>query len=94
VPGEELNAEEKAMQLKIDALKEAAAWPGADQRTPVVLASQLMAAELYQEGYDSFAARPDRTPADALPLALVTHLVLLNTIFGHLPSLKLPASQR
>jgi len=70
VPGEELNAEEKAMQLKIDALKAAAAWPGADQRTPVVLASQLMAAELYQEGYDYFAARPDSTPADALSLAL------------------------
>jgi hypothetical protein len=33
VPGEELNAEEKAMQLKIDALKEAAAWPGADSAT-------------------------------------------------------------
>ena len=39
------------MQLKIDALKEAAAWPGAGRRTPVVLASQLMAAELYQEGH-------------------------------------------
>ena len=39
------------MQLEIDALKEAAAWPGADRRTPVVLASQLMAAELYQEGH-------------------------------------------
>jgi hypothetical protein len=38
------------MQLKIDALKEAAARPGADRRTPVVLASQRMAAELYQEG--------------------------------------------
>ena len=44
------------MQLKIDALKEAAAWPGADQRTTVVLASQLMAAELYQEGFEYFAA--------------------------------------
>ena len=31
-------------------LKEAAAWPGADRRTPLMLASQLMAAELYQEG--------------------------------------------
>ncbi len=39
------------MQLKIDALKEAAAWPGAGRRTPVVLASQPMAAELYQEGH-------------------------------------------
>ena len=39
------------MQLKIDALKDAAAWPGAGQRTLVVLASQLMAAELCQEGH-------------------------------------------
>lgn len=58
------------MQLKIDALKEAAAWPGADRRTSVVLASQLMAAELYQEGFEYFAARSDAAPADALPLAL------------------------
>jgi hypothetical protein len=31
------------MQLRIDALTEAAAWPGADRR-PAVPASQLMAA--------------------------------------------------
>jgi hypothetical protein len=43
--GEVLNAEEEAMQLTIDALKDAAAWPGPDQRTLVVLASQPMAAE-------------------------------------------------
>jgi len=58
------------MQLEIDALKTAAAWPGADQRTLIVLASQLMAAELYQEGFDYFAARSDAAPADALGLAL------------------------
>ena len=58
------------MQLEIDALKEAAAWPGADQRTLVVLAGQLMAAELYQEGFGYFAARSDAAPADALSLAL------------------------
>jgi len=34
------------MQLKIDALKDAAAWPGSGQRTLAVLASQLLAAEL------------------------------------------------
>jgi glyoxylase-like metal-dependent hydrolase (beta-lactamase superfamily II) len=68
VPDEELK--ETTMQLKIDALKEAAAWPDADQRTTVVLASQLMAAERYQEGYDYFAARSDSTPTDALSLAL------------------------
>ena len=39
------------MQLKIDVLKEAAAWPGTGRRTPVVLASQLMAAQLYPEGH-------------------------------------------
>ena len=58
------------MQLEIDALKEAAAWPGAGQRTIVVLASQLMAAELDQEGFEYFAARSDTVPADALSLAL------------------------
>ena len=50
--------EEKRIQLEIDALKEAAAWPGADRRTPVMLASQLMAAELCQEGHP---------PADCTP---------------------------
>jgi hypothetical protein len=39
------------VQLKIDALKEAAAWPRAGRRPPVVPASQLMAAGLYQEGH-------------------------------------------
>ncbi len=58
------------MQLMIDALKEAAAWPGAGQRTIVVLASQLMAAELYQEGFEYFAARSDAAPADALWMTL------------------------
>jgi hypothetical protein len=38
------------VQLKIDALKEAAARPGARQRTTVASASQFMAAGLYQEG--------------------------------------------
>jgi glyoxylase-like metal-dependent hydrolase (beta-lactamase superfamily II) len=58
------------MQLEIDALKEAAAWPDADQQTIVILAVQLMAAELYQDGFDYFAARSYATPADALSLAL------------------------
>ena len=39
------------MQLEIDALKEAAAWPGAGQRNLVVPASQLMAAGLCQQGH-------------------------------------------
>jgi hypothetical protein len=39
------------MQLEIDALKEAAARPGARQRTTTVPASRLMAAGLYQEGH-------------------------------------------
>jgi glyoxylase-like metal-dependent hydrolase (beta-lactamase superfamily II) len=58
------------MQLEIDALKEAAAWPEADQRTLIVLASQLVAAERYQEGYEYFVARSDSAPTDALRLAL------------------------
>jgi hypothetical protein len=40
-----------SVQLEIDALKEAAARPGAGRRTPVVPASQLMAGELCQEGH-------------------------------------------
>ncbi len=39
------------MQPEIDALKQAAAWPGTGQRTHALLASQLMAAQLYQEGH-------------------------------------------
>jgi hypothetical protein len=52
------------MQLKIDALKDAAAWPGAGQRTLVVLASQLMAAELYQEGHPPQDCTPGASPAN------------------------------
>ena len=51
MPGEALSAEKKTVQLKIDALKEAAARPGAGRRTPVVPASQLMAAGLCPEGH-------------------------------------------
>jgi hypothetical protein len=58
------------MQLTIDALKQAATWPGTGQRTPVVLASRLMAAELYQEGLKYFAAHPDAAPAGVLRRAL------------------------
>jgi glyoxylase-like metal-dependent hydrolase (beta-lactamase superfamily II) len=58
------------MQLMMDALKEAAAWPGAARRTQVVLASQLMAAGLDQDGFDYFAARSGAAPADGLVLAL------------------------
>jgi len=45
------------MPLKIDALEDPAVWPGAGQRTPVVLASQFMAAELYQEGHPAKTVR-------------------------------------
>jgi hypothetical protein len=44
--------------------------PGGGRRTTVVPVSQLMAAELYQEGFGYFAARSDSTPARALWLAL------------------------
>ena len=50
------------MQLKIDVLKEAAARPGAGQRTPVVLASQLVAAGLYQEGHPPAELNAGRGP--------------------------------
>lgn len=58
------------MRLETDALKEAAAWPGADRQTIIVLASQLMAAERYQEGLDYFAARAESSQGDALALTL------------------------
>ena len=58
------------MRLEIDTLKEAAAWPDADQQTVMVLASQLMGAGRYQEGFDYFAARADGSPDGALWLAL------------------------
>jgi len=47
------------MQLKIDALREAAAWPGADQRTPVVPASQLVAQSFARRA--TTISRPART---------------------------------
>jgi hypothetical protein len=56
------NAEEKARQRVIDALNEAAAWPGADRRTPVVLASQLMAAGPDQEGHPPARLYAGRRP--------------------------------
>jgi hypothetical protein len=52
------------MQLKIDALKEAAAWPGAGQRTLVVHASQLMTAELCQEGHPPQDCTPGVGPVN------------------------------
>ena len=52
------------MQLKFDALKEAAAWPGACLRTPVVLTSQLMAAGLYQEGHPTAELYAGRGPVN------------------------------
>ena len=52
------------MQLETDALKEAAAWPGAGQRTPVVLASQLVAAGPHQEGYPPARLYAGRGPVN------------------------------
>ena len=56
------NAEEKTRPRVIDALKEATAWPGADRRTPVVLASQLIAAEPCQEGHPRARLYTGRRP--------------------------------
>jgi len=58
------------MRLEIDALKQAASWPDADQQTIVVLANQLMSAGRFQEGFDYFAAQADDSPAGVLALAL------------------------
>ncbi len=52
------------MQLKIDALKEAAAWSGPGQRTPVVSATQLMAAEFYQEAIRPQNCKPGVGPVN------------------------------
>ena len=55
----------KTVQLGIDALKKAAAWPDAGRRTPVVPASQLMAAALYQEGHPPAGLYAARGPVNA-----------------------------
>jgi hypothetical protein len=56
------NAEEKTRQRIIDALKEAAAWPGATGAPPIVLSSQLMAAEPCQEGHPPARLYAGRIP--------------------------------
>jgi hypothetical protein len=56
------SAEEKTRQRVIGALKEAADWPGAGQCTPAVLASQLMAAEPYQQGHPPARLYAGRRP--------------------------------
>jgi hypothetical protein len=60
--GEVLNAEEKAMQLTIDALKDAAAWPGPDQRTLVVLGNAMNARSPYPD-----VEVPDTSPPEFVP---------------------------
>jgi hypothetical protein len=72
VPGEALSAKEKTVQLKIDALKETAAWPGGGQCTPVVLASQLMAAEPYQESHPPARLYAGRAPGQRKGTAMNT----------------------
>ena len=46
------------MHLEIDALEEAAGWPGAGQRTTVMPVSKLMAAGLQQEGHPPTGCPP------------------------------------
>jgi glyoxylase-like metal-dependent hydrolase (beta-lactamase superfamily II) len=58
------------MQLTLDALKEAAAWPGADRGTRVLLAGQFLADERYEEGFGYFAAQSAAQSGDVLALAL------------------------
>ncbi len=56
------------MQLQIDALKEAAPWPGAGRRILVVLATSSWHRAL--PGHRLFATRSGSTPAGALSQAL------------------------
>jgi hypothetical protein len=66
VPGESTHRreEEKTVQRKIDALKKAAARPGAGQRTTVMPVSKLMAAGLYQEGHPPTGCTPGVGPVN------------------------------
>ena len=52
------------MQLKIDALKEAAVWPGAGPAHPRRARHQVMAAELYQEGHPPARLYAGRGPVN------------------------------
>jgi len=69
VPGEALSAEDKTVQLQIDALKEAAPWPGAGRRILAVLATSSWRRAL-PGGHRLFATRSGSTPAGALSQAL------------------------
>jgi glyoxylase-like metal-dependent hydrolase (beta-lactamase superfamily II) len=55
---------------RIESLKTAARWPGADQATTVVLATALAAARADAEGYRYFSELADAQPGHALPLTL------------------------
>ena len=57
-------------QRDIDALQIAASWPGAAQRTVVVLATRLVGSRRDFEGYRFFQQQADANPGAALPLAL------------------------
>jgi glyoxylase-like metal-dependent hydrolase (beta-lactamase superfamily II) len=54
----------------VEALKMAAAWPGADRATVVTLATRLAAVGADAEGYRYFKQEADAHPDRALPLAL------------------------
>ena len=55
---------------EIDALLQAAGWPNAAQRTLLVLAGQLLAAQRFEDGYTFFDELTSSRPEDALALAL------------------------
>jgi glyoxylase-like metal-dependent hydrolase (beta-lactamase superfamily II) len=54
----------------IESLKTAAAWPGADRVTVVILATKFVAAGLDADGYAYFQQLSDAAPGNALLLAL------------------------
>jgi glyoxylase-like metal-dependent hydrolase (beta-lactamase superfamily II) len=57
-------------QRDIESLKQAAAWPGADRGTLVVLAARLTASSADADGYRFFQQLADAQPGEAVPLAL------------------------
>lgn len=57
-------------QRDIESLKKAAAWPGADRGTLVVLAARLVATSADTEGYRVFQQLADAQPGEPLTLAL------------------------
>ena len=70
MPGEALSAEKKTVQRKIDALKEAAARPGAGRRTLVVLATSSWHRALPGGPSACKTVEPPQAPSSDEPVAV------------------------